>query len=94
MTTNNLQLELLLDALTEAIADKVSNRINLPTATIQTTPEEEYFDTKKALEFINVKTRLTLDKYVYEGRIPKPIKRGGRKLYYRKSDLINFLQNG
>jgi hypothetical protein len=94
MNTQNLNIELLLDALTEAIAEKVSDRIYPPQATIQTTPEEEFLDTAQTLEFIKVKTRVTLDKYVYQGRIQEPIQRGGRKKYYRKSDLLNFLKNG
>jgi hypothetical protein len=95
MTANNLNLMLLLDHLSEAIAERVSDKIKTPSqATIPTNPEEEYLDTNQALEFIKVKSRVTLDTYVKEGRIDKPKMRGGRKLYYKKSNLINFLNHG
>jgi hypothetical protein len=95
MNNYNLSLELLLDALTEAIAVKLSDRIQITPPTIKKeTDQEEYLDTQETLKFINVRTRVTLDKYVLEGRIERPIQRGGRKLYYRKSSLINFLKNG
>jgi hypothetical protein len=93
--SNHFNIEDLLNLITETIADKVSTRINtLPANNPKDENEEAYLDTQETLEFINVKTRVTLDKYVLEGRIDKPIKRGGRKLYYKKSSLINFLQNG
>lgn len=95
MNTQNLNIELLLNALTEAIAEKVADKVNNPPpASFQPTEEEGYLDTKQTLDFINVKSRVTLDKYVIEGRIEAPIQRGGRKLYYSKSSLINFLKNG
>jgi hypothetical protein len=96
MQSNNLNLSQFLDQLSEVIAEKISGKIS-PSAKVKTSkdaPQEEYLDTIQTLEFINVKTRVTLDKYVLEGRIEKPIKRGGRKLYYKKSNLIKFLQNG
>ena len=93
--SNHFNIEDLLNLITETIADKVSTRINTqPANNPKDENEEAYLDTQETLEFINVKTRVTLDKYVLEGRIDKPIKRGGRKLYYKKSSLINFLQNG
>ena len=95
MTTENLNFDLLLDALSNAIAEKVTDKISTSQqAKTPTNPDEEYLDTPETLDFINVKTRVTLDKYVLEGRIEKPIKRGGRKLYYKKSSLINFLKHG
>ena len=95
MNTNSYNLIELLDQLSEVIAVKVSDKINISPVSVQNTDkDEEYLDTQETLKYINIKTRVTLDKYVVEGRIEKPIQRGGRKLYYRKSSLIKFLQNG
>jgi len=95
MILSNINVDELLNHLTEAIAVKVSERIQfIPPTNQKETDQDEYLDTIQALEFIKVKTRVTLDKYVLEGRIEKPIKRGGRKNYYKKSSLLKFLQNG
>jgi hypothetical protein len=95
MNFQNLNVDELLNHLTEAIAVKVSERIQItPSTNEKETDQDEYLDTIQTLDFINIKTRVTLDKYVLEGRIDKPIKRGGRKLYYKKSSLLKFLQNG
>jgi hypothetical protein len=95
MTTNNLDFKLLLDALTEAIAEKVSDKIKpaQPTPT-PTTPDEEWLTTEQACKLLNIKSSDTLKKRVLEGRIEPPVSRGGRPLFYRKSSLIKHLQNG
>jgi hypothetical protein len=91
--TEFLNLELLINHLSEAIADKLSDRMQ--SSNVQTTTEEEqYLDTSETLSFIKVRQRITLQNYVKQGLIEAPIQRGGRKLYYKKSSLLNFLQNG
>lgn len=96
MTTSDLNLDTLINVISDAIAERVQQRINIPASTsvpVTPNPSEEFLDTKQTMEFIRVKSPNTLYKYVNEGRIPKPIKRGV-KPFFRKSDLLNYLNHG
>jgi predicted site-specific integrase-resolvase len=43
---------------------------------------------------LQIKSRVTLRDYIKKGILPEPTKRGGRALFFKKSDLKNFLENG
>ena len=80
------------DALAEQVASKLAQKI---TFTQQPQEEqEEFLSTKQALEYLQIKSRVTLRDYIKKGMLPKPTKRGGRALFFKKSDLKNFLANG
>ncbi len=56
-------------------------------------PREIFLETLDVMKFLKIKSQLTLKKYVERGLIPRPIKIGGRKLVYKKSDILNYLSN-
>ena len=55
-------------------------------------PEDTFLNTQEACNFIKT-TPQTLTNYVKAGLIKKYV-RGGRGNFYKKSNLINFLENG
>ena len=93
MKTELLNFDMLLNSLSESIAERVSQKINQSQEVITTTPEEGFLNTTEAMEYLKIKSQVTLKKYVNSGLIPKPTKIGGRKLVYKKSDLLNYLSN-
>lgn len=93
MTNGTLNFDMLLNSLSESIAERVSQKINQSQEVITTTPEEGFLNTTEAMEYLKIKSQVTLKKYVTQGLIPKPTKIGGRKLVYKKSDLLNYLSN-
>lgn len=56
-------------------------------------PREIFLETLDVMKFLKIKSPLTLKKYVEWGLIPRPIRIGGRKLVYKKSDILNYLSN-
>ena len=87
----------LLNHLTELIAEKVSQRINLENeggSTVTNNSDTEFLSTDEALNVLKIKSKVTLRSYVLAGLIPKPKRIGGRKLVYKKSDLLKFLGDG
>ena len=92
MKTELLNFDMLLNSLSESIAERVSQKINQSQEVI-TTAEEGFLNTTEAMEYLKIKSQVTLKKYVNSGLIPKPTKIGGRKLVYKKSDLLNYLSN-
>jgi hypothetical protein len=93
---NSLNLEFLLSALSESlsdsIAEKVSERITKTETSISN--EIEFLGVKDSMSFLKIKSRATLRSYIKSGQLPEPTKAGGRKLIFKKSDLINFLSYG
>ena len=84
----------LLNHLTELIAEKVSQRINFENEGDKKDSDitdTEFLNTNEALK---IKSKVTLRSYVIAGLIPKPKRIGGRKLVYKKSDLLKFLGDG
>jgi hypothetical protein len=92
MNQQTLNFDMLLNSLSESIAERVSQKINQSQET-PPTPEEGFLNTTEAMEYLKIKSQVTLKKYVTQGFIPKPTKIGGRKLVYKKSDLLNYLSN-
>ena len=92
MKTELLNFDMLLNSLSESIAERVSQKIN-QSQEVTSTPEEGFLNTTEAMEYLKIKSQVTLKKYVNSGLIPKPTKIGGRKLVYKKSDLLNYLSN-
>jgi len=93
MKTELLNFDMLLNSLSESIAERVSQKINQSQVKELETPEEGFLDTIEAMKFLKIKSQVTLKKYVTSGLIPRPSKIGGRKLVYKKSDLLNYLSN-
>jgi predicted DNA-binding transcriptional regulator AlpA len=93
MNHQTLNFDLLLNSISESIAERVSQKINISQVKESVPPEERFLDTIEAMKFLKIKSPVTLKKYVASGLIPKPSKIGGRKLVYKKSDLLNFLSN-
>lgn len=93
MNHQTLNFDLLLNSISESIAERVSQKINISQLKESAPPEERFLDTIEAMKFLKIKSQVTLKKYVASGLIPKPSKIGGRKLVYKKSDLLNFLSN-
>ena len=81
-----------IEILSTEIALKV---IAIQNSNYQTPLKEEeqdtFFNTEEACVFLRV-TEPTLRKYVNAGRIKKHV-RGQRGNFYKKSSLINFLEN-
>ena len=87
----------LLNHLTDLIAEKVSQRINYENESEKTDSDityTEFLNTSEALKVLKIKSKVTLRSYVLAGLIPKPKRIGGRKLVYKKSDLLKFLGDG
>ena len=87
----------LLNHLTDLIAEKVSKRIifeNESEKTDSDNTDTEFLNTTEALRVLKIKSKVTLRSYVLAGLIPKPKRVGGRKLVYKKSDLLKFLGDG
>ena len=87
----------LLNHLTDLIAEKVSKRIifeNESEKTDSDNTDTEFLNTTEALRVLKIKSKVTLRSYVLAGLIPKPKRIGGRKLVYKKSDLLKFLGDG
>jgi excisionase family DNA binding protein len=82
--------------LTNEIASKVAiqlqNSKGLFQEPLQQQQEDIFLNTEEACNFLRI-TEPTLRKYVNAGRIKK-YKRGERGNFYKKSDLIKFLENG
>jgi predicted DNA-binding transcriptional regulator AlpA len=93
MNHQTLNFDLLLNSISESIAERVSQKINISQLKESDPPEERFLDTIEAMKLLKIKSQVTLKKYVVSGLIPKPSKIGGRKLVYKKSDLLNFLSN-
>lgn len=87
----------LLNHLTDLIAEKVSQRINYENESEKTDSDityTEFLNTSEALKVLKIKSKVTLRSYVLAGLIPNPKRIGGRKLVYKKSDLLKFLGDG
>lgn len=93
MEKSDFTLQFNLEGFTEEVARKVAEKLNLTTVQ-DNSGQEEFLTTQEAMEFLKIHSPVTLKSYVTKGFIPKPAKRGGRQLFYKKSDLINFLENG
>lgn len=92
---NNNDNQDFLEFFAQSVAKHLKQYINQPVQKeVSKSPEEEYFTTNQAKEYLQVSSTTTLKSYVDRGFIPKPRKVGGRKLVYKKSDLKNFLENG
>lgn len=96
MNNDSLNLEHLLNALTESISDSVAKKLSdkITKAETNLSNDNEFLGTEDAMVFLKIKSRVTLRNYIKSGQIPQPIKAGGRKLIFKKSDLINFLSYG
>lgn len=93
MKENNFTFQFNIENFTEEVAQKVAEKLNLNP--IQDHSErEEYFTTQQAMDFLQIKSAVTLRDYVKKGFIPRPVQRGGRQLFYKKSDLVKFLEHG
>jgi hypothetical protein len=82
--------------LTDLIAVKVIEKGTtqpLPSTEVKNaqSPEQEFLSTDEALCLLKIKSKVTLRSYVQAGLIPKPKRVGGRKLIYKKSDLLKYL---
>lgn len=93
---NTFNLEHLVEHLTDLIAVKVIEKGT--TQPLQSTevknvqrPEQEFLSTDEALCLLKIKSKVTLRSYVRAGLIPQPKRVGGRKLVYKKSDLLKYL---
>lgn len=80
------------DALAEQVASKLAQKISFTQQPQE--EQEEFLSIKQALEYLQIKSPRTLKMYRDKGIIPEPTKRGGRALFFKKSDLKNFLANG
>lgn len=92
---NNLDLnfDTLINVISDAIAERVQQKINVTVPVQKEQSEsEEFLTAKESCEFIK-ECYNTLQKRVNEGRIPKPIYRGTRP-FFKKSDLIHYLNHG
>jgi len=93
MNKETLNFDMLLNSLSESIAERVSQKINQSQVKEVEKSEEGFLETLEAMKFLKIKSQVTLKKYVNSGLIPKPKRIGGRKLVYKKSDLLNYLSN-
>lgn len=93
MNKETLNFDMLLNSLSESIAERVSQKINQSQVKEVEKSEEGFLETLEAMEFLKIKSPVTLKRYVNSGLIPKPKRIGGRKLVYKKSDLLNYLSN-
>lgn len=97
MSTNNLTnlLEHLTDMIAEKIMEKRKLQVNLASVIhAEHDPEQDFLNTEEALVVLKIKSKVTLRNYVKSGLIPKPKRIGGRKLVYRKSDLLKLMGDG
>ena len=97
MNNSSFEMNNLLNHLTELIAEKVSQRINFENESEKKDSDitdTEFLNTNEALKVLKIKSKVTLRNYVLAGLIPKPKRIGGRKLVYKKSDLLKFLGDG
>jgi predicted DNA-binding transcriptional regulator AlpA len=97
MNNSSFEMNNLLNHLTDLIAEKVSQRIifeNESEKTDSDNTDTEFLNTSEALKVLKIKSKVTLRSYVLAGLIPKPKRIGGRKLVYKKSDLLKFLGDG
>jgi hypothetical protein len=97
MNNSSFEMNNLLNHLTDLIAEKVSQRINYENESEKTDSGityTEFLNTTEALRVLKIKSKVTLRSYVLAGLIPKPKRIGGRKLVYKKSDLLKFLGDG
>ena len=97
MNNSSFEMNNLLNHLTDLIAEKVSQRIifeNESEKTDSDNTDTEFLNTTEALRVLKIKSKVTLRSYVLAGLIPKPKRIGGRKLVYKKSDLLKFLGDG
>lgn len=93
MEKSDFTLQFNLEGFTEEVAKKVAEKLNLTTVQ-DFNEQEQFFTTQEAMEFLKIGSPVTLKSYVAKGFIPKPAKRGGRQLFYKKSDLVKFLEHG
>lgn len=93
MKTTDLNFETLINVISDAIADKVQQKINVNIPPSQPHPGDEFLDMKQTMEFLKIKSPNTLYKYIHEGRISQPLRRGS-KPFFKKSDLINYMSHG
>jgi hypothetical protein len=97
MNNSSFEMNNLLNHLTDLIAEKVSQRINYENESEKSDSDitdTEFLNTSEALKVLKIKSKVTLRSYVLAGLIPKPKRIGGRKLVYKKSDLLKFLGDG
>ena len=93
MEKPDFTLQFNLEGFTEEVAEKVAEKLNLKP--VQDHSErEEYLTTQQAMKLLQIKSAVTIRDYVKKGFIPKPVKRGGRQLFHKRSDLENYLNNG
>jgi predicted DNA-binding transcriptional regulator AlpA len=79
-----------LDELSNAVAKKVLERINQ--SIFHSQEEEKYLSRKEVASLCNVKSLSTLWSWNKKGLLV-PKSKAGRKPLYRKSDVIQFLNN-
>jgi len=93
MKEQTLNFDLLLNSISESIAERVSQKSNISQVKESVILEEEFLDNVETRKFLKIKSPATLKKYVNTGLIPKPTQIGGRKKVHKKSDLLNYLSN-
>lgn len=93
MKENNFTLQFNIESFTEEVARKVAEKLNLKSDQ-EPQDQEQFLTTQEAMEFLKISSPVTLKSYVDKGFIPKPARRGGRQLFYKKSDLEKFLSYG
>ena len=79
--------------LAEEISQQITSQGEVERDNSQRT-DTEFLNTEEALKVLKIKSKVTLRSYVLAGLIPKPKRIGGRKLVYKKSDLLKFLGDG
>jgi len=93
---NTFNLEYLVEHLTDLIAVKVVEKGSIQSMPLlenrqDTSKDQEFLSTQEAMCLLKIKSKVTLRSYVRAGLIPPPKQIGGRKLVYKKSDLLKFL---
>tara|TARA_R110001632_G_C11341924_1_gene417505 strand:+ start:120 stop:422 length:303 start_codon:yes stop_codon:yes gene_type:complete len=83
---------LLTNEIASKLAIQLQNTKGLFQEPLKQQQEDTFLNTYEACEFLRI-TEPTLRKYVKAGRIQR-YKRGERGNFYKKSDLIKFLENG
>lgn len=74
-------LELLLGQLAELVADRVADRLAVPT-----NPADEWLDSRRAAEYLGI-GRDSIRRLAAEGTLPTEQAGVGCKLFFRRSDL-------
>jgi hypothetical protein len=93
MNKETLNFDMLLNSLSESIAERVSQKINQSQVKEVEKSEEEFLDNQEAMRFLKIKSPGTLKKRVISGAIPAPVVISPRKSIHKKSDLLNYLSN-